>query len=124
MLSRALNVHFAERARAAQKILAYSLLQIIGPVVGLALGILAVEYISAAPLSVFGAYAVAQCIALIVAIPIMGGSPGFSLPSGWMIRRAMRYGLPLLMAGALIWVAMNGIRFVVEFEHGAAAEPA
>ncbi len=121
VISRGLNVHFSERARADHKIFAYSLLQIIGPVFGLGFGLLAVAVHEPSPASVFAGYALAQCAALAIALPLMGSALRFGLPGQNIIRPALAYGLPLLAAGALVWAAMNGIRFVVQFEHGAAA---
>jgi O-antigen/teichoic acid export membrane protein len=121
ILSRGLNVHFSERARADHKILAYSLLQITGPVLGLGLGVLAVVFLEASPASVFAGYALAQGVALVIALPLMGTALVLDVPERAIVKQALGYGLPLLAAGALVWVAMNGIRFVVEFERGAAA---
>ncbi len=121
IISRGLNVHYAERARADHKILAYSLLQIIGPVLGLGFGLVAVAVYEPSPASVFAGYALAQGAALAVALPLMGTALRFGLPGRDILKQALAYGLPLLAAGALVWAAMNGIRFVVQFERGAAA---
>lgn len=38
-----------------------------------------------------------------------------------MIAAALTYGLPLVIGAVLVWVANNGLRFVVEWKEGAAA---
>jgi O-antigen/teichoic acid export membrane protein len=66
-------------------------------------------------------YALAQALGLIVALPLMRFK--LRLPNiDWrLFERAWEYGAPLLLAAVLAWVSVQGIRFIVEHERGAAA---
>ncbi len=66
-------------------------------------------------------YAAAQVLGLIVSLPFMRFE--FKTPKiDWhLFERAWEYGAPLLLAAVLAWVSVQGIRFIVEYEQGAAA---
>jgi len=99
MAARSINTHLAERARAAHHIGAYTILQVCGPAVGLLAGAL-LQFIMPLNATVaLAAYALAHVI----------------------LRRALAYGLPLLVAGGFSWVALNAVRYVAEGFEGAAA---
>ncbi len=121
MISRSITAHLAERARATERILAYTLLQISGPVAGFLLGQMAIMLLTPSALLVLGGFAVAQSLAVVVALPMLGFSRCLNRPDKTILRAALKYGLPILLAGIFTWIAQSGIRFIVEFMEGTAA---
>lgn len=121
IVTRAAVTQLTDRARAEHDTMAYTALQTIWPVLGLALGMLLVAIFEPSVAMVLWGYTLAQIVSLVVA--------GWRLQLGWrpfeydreMLRVSLRYGIPLLFGSLFIWVAVNGIRFVVEFTSGAAA---
>ena len=120
-LSRTIATHLTDRARTAADTFAYSVLQITWPLLGLALGWLFVKIFAPTASSVLWGYAAAQIIALAFAVVRLEiGLKPLALSSD-MIRSALRYGLPLVFGGLFVWLANNGIRFVIEGHGGTAA---
>lgn len=113
--------HLADRARADGAIGTYTLLQTIGPAGGLLIGWTWAGLAPVGPLQVLGAYAIAQAIALLLALPHLRIHPRLRAPEAETLRHAYRYGLPLAASSLLAWVAGNGNRFVVEHALGIAA---
>lgn len=120
-VSRTLATHLTDRARTASDTLAYTVMQVTWPILGLALGVLFVELFSHTAASVLWGYAIAQLIALAgVAMRLGVGFKPFVIDIS-MIRTAFRYGMPLVIGGLFVWLANNGLRFVIEHREGAAA---
>jgi O-antigen/teichoic acid export membrane protein len=120
-LSRSLATHLADRARTSADTLSYSALQILWPAGGLLLGIILVKTVAPAAAMVLWGYAAAQILALVL---VAGRMPFSVRPAGAvldMIKVASRYGLPLVAGGIFVWLANNGIRFILERHSGAAA---
>lgn len=119
--TRAINMHYGERARAQSAFLAYTILQTAGPVGGLVLGRFALEYVDATAIVLLASYSVAQALGTILAVPLMGMSWRLGKPDPKLLRAALRFGAPMFGLGALGWVAENYIRYVVQWQSGAAA---
>ncbi|HMN36589.1 MAG TPA: lipopolysaccharide biosynthesis protein [Hyphomicrobium sp.] len=120
-LSRTLATHLTDRARTAQDTLVYTIMQVSWPVLGLALGVAFVKAFSATAGSVLWGYAVAQCVALAGILGRLGlGRRPYQL-SVDIIRTGLRFGMPLVIGGLFVWLANNGLRFVIEHEEGATA---
>ncbi|MEQ1717717.1 MAG: lipopolysaccharide biosynthesis protein [Hyphomicrobium sp.] len=120
-LSRTLATHLTDRARTAADTVAYTVMQITWPVLGLALGIAFVKLFGATAASVLWGYAAAQIISLAGVVARLGvGLKPLSVSQD-MIKTALRYGLPLVIGGLFVWLANNGLRFVIERHEGAAA---
>lgn len=119
--SKALNAHYAERARAQSAFLAYTVLQLSGPLGGLALGWLAMHHWGATAAVLLGAYAVAQTLGTLLAFPGLGMSWRLPRPDGALLKAALGFGGPLLGLAMLSWVAENYIRYLVQWQAGAAA---
>ena len=120
-LSRTIATHLTDRARTAADTLTYTVLQISWPVLGLGFGILFVKQYGASAANVLWGYAVAQILALAYALWRLevGAQPlAFSRES---VRIALRYGMPLVIGGLFVWLANNGLRFVIQHQQGAAA---
>ncbi len=121
VVTRGLATHLADRARAQHDTLTYSILQISWPVIGLVLGIALVPLFAHGTVAVLTGYALAQAGAVAVGIARLGiGSHGGRF-SREKLRTAIAYGVPLVIGAMLIWVAANGVRFIVNASEGAAA---
>ncbi|HUG61470.1 MAG TPA: hypothetical protein VMP03_06475, partial [Methylomirabilota bacterium] len=120
-VTRSANVHYAERARAQTRIVAYTVLQAAGPVGGLVAGLAAMTLIGPTAEALLLAYAAAQALAILVALPMIGVSVRPRRPAGAVLRGAFAYGGPVLVLSGLGWMAENNIRYVVEHAAGAAA---
>jgi len=120
-LTRNLTTHFAWRARARFETIAFTLLQAMGPTLGLAFGLVGVSVISATPEMLLWSYAAAQVLGLAISLPLMRFEIRLPRVDWRLFERAWEYGAPLLLAAVLAWVSVQGIRFIVEYERGAAA---
>ncbi len=119
--TRAINMHYGERARSQSAFLVYTILQTAGPVGGLILGRLAMEYGDATAVSLLWSYAFAQAAGTLLAVPMIGMSWRLNKPSAQILRAAVGFGAPLFALSALGWVAENYIRYVVQWQSGAVA---
>lgn len=119
--TKALNAHYAERARAQAAFLPYSVLQLAGPVGGLLLGWLAMHHLGASADVLLAAYALAQGLGTVLALPGLGMSWRLPRPDWELLRSAVGFGGPLLGLAMLSWVAENYIRYQVQWQAGAAA---
>lgn len=120
-VSRSLLSFLAERARREAAIGAYSWLQIAAPLAGLGLtfGLMAAQRSS--PAGVLLAFALAQAV--------VGGAvawrlglwvaPAWQAPA--LLRAALAFGGPVVLANGLSWLAGHSIRFVVQQGAGAVA---
>jgi O-antigen/teichoic acid export membrane protein len=120
-IARTIATHLTDRARTASDTLTYTVLQITWPVLGLALGLIFIKVWGPVAASVLWGYAAAQMIALLYAIRRLEISVEPFALSPQMVRNAMRYGMPLVAGGLFVWLANNGIRFVIEGKAGSAA---
>lgn len=119
-VTRAFNAHYSERARAQSAHLAYTILQIAGPVGGLGLGWLAFHLFDPTALVLLGAYSVAQLLGTLFAIPVLGMRWELSRPDRFLMKAALAFGAPMLGLHALSWAAENYIRYLVQWGAGAA----
>ncbi len=120
-VTRAASAHYAERARAQSAFMAYTWLQTAGPVGGLALGLLVLQHVQADAWSLLGAYAVAQGIGIAVALPLMGMQWRSLVPDRALLKAAAGFGAPMIGLGVLGWIAENYLRYLVQWQEGAAA---
>ncbi len=118
--TRAVNAHYAERARGQQAFLAYSLLQSVGPLGGLLFGLIAFQQVPANAWVLLGCYAAAQALGTALALPLLGMHPRLVRPDPALLRAAIGFGFPLLGLGVLGWIAENYIRYLVQWQAGAA----
>jgi O-antigen/teichoic acid export membrane protein len=120
-LTRNLGSHLADRARAHVEIAAFSIIQIVGSLVGFGFGIIAVTQFGASPEALLWAYAIAQGLAIVIAVPLMRLELAWPKFDPVLLAAAWRYGAPLVVASLLVWVGSQAIRFIVQFEYGVAA---
>jgi O-antigen/teichoic acid export membrane protein len=119
--TRSLNLYIGERARAQQQIRIYTIQQMFGPSVGFVVGLVLIRLLGQSAEWPLAGYAAAQLAAALIVIPTFRG--GYRL---WPIDReivahALRYGIPLIVGGALGWVGLNASRFIVNQMSGVAA---
>ncbi|MEF7613763.1 lipopolysaccharide biosynthesis protein [Aquincola sp. MAHUQ-54] len=119
--SRMLAAHYAERARAQSSFVAYNLLQASGPVLGLGLGMLALQWLPPTATVLWLGYAAAQLIGVCLAVPLMGARLRGGRLDREVVREAWRFGSRFLVLAGLVWVAENYIRYLVQWQVGAAA---
>lgn len=120
-ITRSMNLHYSDRVRADEQIANYTMLQTIGPFVGFVLGLVFMAAFEATPEVVIAGYALAQTLAILIVMPRIGFSLKVTNPDRQMIRDAIDYGLPLMLAGWLSWFADHGIRFIVKYGLGMAS---
>lgn len=121
IVTRAIVTQFTDRARTEHDTLTYTVLQTVWPVLGLGIGIALVALVEQSTAMVLWGYTIAQVISLVVAAMRLEIGPKPLAFDRDMVRKALRYGTPLLAGGLFVWIASNGIRFVVEAHSGAAA---
>lgn len=121
VIGRSFVVYFGERARTKSNIALYTIAQIGALSAGGVLGFLLVALVSPTASSVLTGFAIAH---LLVALWLVGklriGRSDRKL-DGALVRKAVAFGLPLVVAGAVNWFNLNGIRVVMEAMGGATA---
>lgn len=118
--SKAVSTHYAERARAQSAFVPYTLLQVAGPLGGLLLGWLALQHTQPTAVALLWAYALAQTIGVVLALPGLGIAWQRPRVDPALMRAAVAFGGPVLGLSALGWVAENYIRYLVQWHSGAA----
>lgn len=121
IITRGMLAHLSDRARASHDTLSYTFMQTCWPVVGLISGLAFVEFFNATTAWVLFGYVVGHVVTLLVAFKRMEFG---RLPwqfDAKIIEKSLRYGMPLVAGAVLVWVAQNSLRFIVEWQQGAAA---
>ena len=116
--TRTMTSHLLERARARGSIMIYTGGQIIGPVLGFGTAYAAVACAAATPEAAIAGFALAQVLGLAWLWRALGLGVSFALPQRALLAAALGYGLPLLGAGVIGWISLNGIRVIVEHMRG------
>lgn len=120
MVTRCLNVHLGERARAQSLFFDYSVAALAGPMVGFAVAFAIVARVSDSPAAALFAYGAVQAVSLVWLAVRQRISVHWRAPDAALVRRALAFGLPLILAGLAAWASTNSIRVVVDREMGAA----
>lgn len=118
-IGRCLTTHLAERARAAHAILAYTVAQTVGPLLGFPFAFALVSWRPGAT-AVLAGFALAQALALPYLWRRLRLGRRLRLDAA-VLKAALRYGVPLVVTGAIGWVTVNGVRVVVEHLDGPVA---
>ena len=121
VVTRTLNLYISERARVRQQIGVYSLQVTVGPALGFVIGLFLIELIDKSAAWPLAGYAIAQLVAAVVVLPRIGYGRGLWPLDREIVDHALRYGIPLIIGGALGWVGLNASRFVVNEVLGVAA---
>lgn len=120
-VTRCVLTHVSERARVDGEIASYTVAQTVGPLGGTLLGLALMVAIDASPVMALLAYSLAQLVSLAVVWLRLKLAIRIKRPELSLMKAALLYGAPLLVAGAFGWFSMNGIRLIVEYMQGAAA---
>jgi O-antigen/teichoic acid export membrane protein len=120
-VTRASNVHYAERARAQAAFVPFTLLQCCGPILGLGFGWWGMHHFAAQATTLWWAYALAQAIGSLVAVPMLGVCWRLRRPDPEIMRAAIKFGLPMMVLWGLAWAAENIVRYQVQWQAGPAA---
>jgi len=120
-LTRSLLNFLSERARREAAIGAYTAVQVLGPLGGLALvgGLMWLD--ATTPTSVLLAFAVVQAVVGLAVAARFGLLVRPGKLDREVLRSARRFGAPVVLAHSLSWLGGNAIRFVVHHGAGAAA---
>ncbi|MBR1119979.1 oligosaccharide flippase family protein [Bradyrhizobium lablabi] len=121
VITRSLNLYIGERARVRQQIAVYSIQQIAGPALGFILGLIFIKLFGQSAEWPLAGYAIAQLFAALIVLPKIGYSRRLWPIDREIVGHALRYGIPLIVGGALGWVGLNASRFIVNEMAGVAA---
>ena len=121
VITRTLNLYLADRARVRHQISVYSVQIIVGPTAGFVIGLFLIKLINPSAEWPLIGYAIAQLAAALIVLPKIGCGRGLWPLDREIINHAARYGIPLIIGGALGWVGLNASRFVVNDMLGVAA---
>lgn len=119
--SRTVTAHLGDRARSQGDIVTYTVLSVTGPVLGLAIGYAIAVAVKPSAAAALAGLAIAQVLAIAIALRRMRFGRVVGPIDRELLASALRYGLPFLLSGPLVWASVNGIRFLVEFVAGSVA---
>jgi O-antigen/teichoic acid export membrane protein len=118
VITRSITNHLGERARANGHISLYTVAQTIGPVFGFCVAFLLVSRVDAKPEYALFGFAVAHVAGLAWLWRSMGLRLSIRRPDPAILKRALSFGVPLVVAGVIAWVSANGIRNIVQWDGG------
>ena len=118
VVTRSVTNYLAERARAGGQIALYTVAQTLGPVVGFGFAFLLVVFVRPQPDLALLGFALAHILGLLALWNGMGLRLTFARPDVAILKKALVFGVPLVVAGVIAWVSANGIRNIVQFEGG------
>ncbi|HWG04177.1 MAG TPA: lipopolysaccharide biosynthesis protein [Beijerinckiaceae bacterium] len=118
IVTRSITAHLGERARTRGEIVAYTVAQLFGPVVGFLIALGALSHIAATPEWALAGFAVAQFVGLVWLWSRLGLGFSIAWPDRAIFRKACSFGMPLVFSGAIAWFSINGIRVIVEHMQG------
>jgi O-antigen/teichoic acid export membrane protein len=121
VITRSLNLYIGERARAQQQIWVYTIQQILGPSAGFVVGLILIKLLGQSPEWPLAGYTIAQLIAALIVLPRIRCGRSLWPIDREIIAHALRYGIPLIIGGALGWIGLNASRFIVNEMSGVAA---
>lgn len=121
VITRSLNVYIGERARVRHQIWVYSIQQVIGPSIGFIVGLVLIKLLGPSAEWPLAGYAVAQLAAALIVLPKLVHGRHFWPVDREIVGQALRYGIPLIIGGALGWVGLNASRFIINEMSGVAA---
>lgn len=121
VMTRALALYLAERARSDVRIVLYTALQALFPALGLGLSIVTALYISTDAGHVLLATALPQLAGVILVMLLTDVCRDAGKPDTAILREAVAFGLPLTAGALLAVVALNAPRFIVDYMLGIAA---
>ncbi len=121
MVTRSLNTYAADRARAETQIMLYSLMQIIGPVFGFAVGLMFIWQVEPSVKSVLTGFVIAQGVSFVIALLLSDFGRRIGRVSTDIFRSAFSFGGTQTISYMLAITAINAPRFIVQHTLGLAA---
>jgi O-antigen/teichoic acid export membrane protein len=121
MITRSINYYGADRARAEARITLYSLVQIVGPVIGFLFGLLCIWWFGPSPAAVLTGFLVAQAIGVGLSATMSDFARGIGRASPKILKTALTFGGVQTSSQLLAIAAMNMPRFIIGRELGLAA---
>jgi O-antigen/teichoic acid export membrane protein len=121
VFTRTINLYIGDRARVRQQIGVYTIQVTMGPALGFVIGLILIRLVDHSAAAPLAGYAVAQLAAAVVVLPKIGCGRGLWPLDRKIINHALRYGFPLVIAGAFGWIGLNASRFIVNEMMGVAA---
>jgi O-antigen/teichoic acid export membrane protein len=121
VITRTLNLYIGERARVRHQIGVYSIQQVVGPAAGFIVGLILIKLIGQSAEWPLAGYALAQLVAAVIVLPRIGHGRSFRPFDREIVDHALHYGIPIVIGGALGWVALNASRFIINNISGVAA---
>ncbi len=120
-LTRSAIAHLSERARASSRIELYTFAQTAGPAIGFVLAFVAIAFIAPTAENALFGFAIGQTVSLL----FLGRAMRLSFSARTLDRetlsQALRFGIPLVIAGIVGWISVNGIRVIINEVSGAEA---
>lgn len=120
-VTRSLLSHYCEIARTEEAIGTYTVAQLSGPFAGTIASFVGVKLFGGSAVAALAGIAAAQTVGLAWTMVRLRIDPRIHRPDGAVVRDALAYGVPILVASLCGWVSTNGIRMVVDHLAGAAA---
>ena len=118
---RALNLFQAERARAQQDVVGYTLAVTAGPVFGFLIGLFLLWKLGSSAFVVFVGFAIAQVAGMMFNLARDRSWLEFGRLDLSLVRHAIAYGGPLILSTVFNWVTQNASRIAVSYMLGLAA---
>jgi len=118
VVSRSLVSYLAERARVEGETVVYTMLQTLAPVAGFAMSLVLVRVLPPGAATVLLGYTIAQVVSIALALTRLSFSVTPQACEFSQIRQAMKFGFPVIIGGLFVWIANNGLRFLVEWRDG------
>ncbi len=113
MITRSINNYSADRARAEARITLYSLVQVVGPVIGFCFGLLCIWRFGPSPNAVLAGFVVAQLIGVGLAIAMSDFCRGLGRVDPAILKTALTFGGTQTTSMMLAILAINAPRFIV-----------
>ena len=121
VVGRSFVVYFGERARAKSHIALYTVAQTGSALAGGVLGFLLIVFVSPTAAFVMTGFAIAHLLVGLWLLRRFGSGRFERKIDRDLLRKALAFGLPLVVANVINWVNLNGIRVVMEAMGGATA---
>ena len=118
VITRSLISHLSERARAGSKILIYTSLQLLPPIISLLLAYLAFFRFNSSLQVLLASFAIAQTSIVLIVWYWLSLGLSFAYPDRIILFRSAKFGFPLMVGGFLGWFSLNAIRIIIGYLYG------
>jgi O-antigen/teichoic acid export membrane protein len=112
-VTRNVAAHLTNRVRAELDTWTITILQLVGPIGGLLIGLVVFSTWGGDVLTILWSYTLAQVISIFLGARRLRFTSILPKPDWSILARAFRYGGPSMIGSSFAWVSINGVRFVV-----------